>query len=42
LLAWSAKNQRALQVEEIAKIIGTSTGVDVRDVMARWMQAPGS
>ncbi len=41
LLAWSATNQRALQVEEIPKIISQSTGVDVQDIMARWMEAPG-
>jgi predicted metalloprotease with PDZ domain len=40
LLAWSAKNQRALQVEEIARIISESTGVGVHDIVARWMEAP--
>ncbi len=40
LLAWSAKNQRALQVEEMTRIISESTGVDVHDIVARWMEAP--
>ena len=40
LLAWSAKNQRALQVEEMTRIISESTGVDVHDIAARWMEAP--
>jgi len=40
LLAWSGKNQRALQVKEITRIISESTGVDVHDIVARWMEAP--
>jgi predicted metalloprotease with PDZ domain len=40
LLAWSAKNQRAFQVEEMTRIISGSTGVDVHDIVARWMEAP--
>jgi predicted metalloprotease with PDZ domain len=40
LLAWSAKNQRALQVEEMTRIISESSGVDVHDIVARWMEAP--
>jgi predicted metalloprotease with PDZ domain len=40
LLAWSAKNQRALQVEEMKQIISESTGVDVHDIVTRWMEAP--
>ena len=40
LLAWSGKNQHALQVKEIAQIISESTGVDVHDIAARWMEAP--
>jgi len=40
LLAWSAKNQRALQVEEMTRIISESTGIDVHDIAARWMEAP--
>jgi predicted metalloprotease with PDZ domain len=40
LLAWSVKNQRALQVEEMTRIISESTGVDVQDIVARWMEAP--
>jgi len=40
LLAWSTTNQRALQVEEMTQIISESTGVDVHDIVARWMEAP--
>jgi predicted metalloprotease with PDZ domain len=40
LLAWSAKNQRALPVEEMIRIISESTGVDVHDIIAGWMEAP--
>jgi predicted metalloprotease with PDZ domain len=40
LLAWSAINQRALQVEELTQIISESTGVDVRDIVAHRMKAP--
>lgn len=40
LLVWSVQNQRALQVEEMMRIISESTGVDVHDILARWMEAP--
>jgi predicted metalloprotease with PDZ domain len=40
LLAWSATNQRAFQVEEMSRIISESTGVDVHDIAARWMETP--
>jgi predicted metalloprotease with PDZ domain len=40
LLAWSTANQRALQVEEMTRIISESSGVDVHDIVARWMEAP--
>jgi len=40
LLAWSTRNQRAFQVEEMTRIISESTGVDVHDIVARWMAAP--
>jgi len=40
LLAWSAANQRAFQVEEMTRILSESTGVDVHDIVARWMEAP--
>jgi predicted metalloprotease with PDZ domain len=39
LLAWNAKNQRALQVEEMTRIVSESTGVNVHDIVARWMEA---
>lgn len=38
LLAWSAQNQRAFQVEEMAAILTQSTGVDIHDIVERWMQ----
>jgi predicted metalloprotease with PDZ domain len=40
LLAWNVKNQRALQVEDMTRIISKSTGVDVQDIVAHWMKAP--
>jgi predicted metalloprotease with PDZ domain len=40
LLAWSATNQRAIHVEEMTQIISQSTGIDVHDIVARWMEAP--
>lgn len=39
LLAWNAKNQRSLQVDEMTRIISESAGVDVHDIVARWMEA---
>jgi predicted metalloprotease with PDZ domain len=38
LLAWSVKNQRALQVDDLTRLVRESTGVDVDDVIARWMR----
>jgi predicted metalloprotease with PDZ domain len=38
LLTWSAQNQRAFQVDELTRIISESTGVNVEDIMARWMR----
>ena len=40
LVAWNAKHQRAFQIEEMTRIISDSTGVDVHDIVARWMEAP--
>jgi predicted metalloprotease with PDZ domain len=40
LLAWSATNQRAIQVEEMTQIVSRSTDVDIHDIVARWMEAP--
>ena len=40
LLTWSATNRRAIKVEEMTQIISQSTAVDVRDIVAHWMQAP--
>ena len=42
VLTWSAKNQRAFQVEELGDILSESTGVDVRDILERWSKAPRS
>ena len=40
LLVWSDQNLRAFQVDEMTKIISDSTGVDIHDIVARWMEAP--
>ena len=40
LLTWSAQNQRAFQVDEMTKVISDSTGVDIRDIVTHWMDAP--
>jgi predicted metalloprotease with PDZ domain len=40
LLAWSAANQRAIQIPEMTRVLSDSTGVDVHDIVARWMEAP--
>jgi predicted metalloprotease with PDZ domain len=40
LLAWSATHQRAIQVEEMTQTISQSTGVDLHDIVTRWMEAP--
>jgi predicted metalloprotease with PDZ domain len=38
LLAWSAHNQRALQVDDLTRIISESTGVNVDDIMTHSMR----
>ena len=40
LLVWNDQNRRAFQVDEMTKIISDSTGVDIHDIVARWMEAP--
>jgi predicted metalloprotease with PDZ domain len=40
LLARNAINHRALQVDEMTRIISEFTGVDVQDIVAQWMKAP--
>ena len=40
LLAWSEKNQRAFELEEMMQIFTQSTGVDVRDILKRWQEPP--
>ncbi len=37
LLAWSATHQRAFQTEEMTNVFFAATGVDVRDILKRWM-----
>ena len=38
LLAWSAENQKPFQTADLPRYFATATGVDVADIMARWMQ----
>lgn len=38
LLAWSEKNQRAFELEEMMQVFTQSTGVDVRDILKRWQE----
>jgi predicted metalloprotease with PDZ domain len=40
LLAWSEKNHRAFQLEEMMQVFTQSTGVDVRDILKRWQEPP--
>jgi predicted metalloprotease with PDZ domain len=40
LLAWSEKNQRAFELEEMMQVFTQSTGVDVRDILKRWQEPP--
>lgn len=37
LLAWSEKNHRAFQTEEMMDVFFAATGVNVRDILKRWM-----
>ena len=38
LLAWSDKNHRAFQLEEMMQVFTQSTGVDARDILKRWQE----
>jgi predicted metalloprotease with PDZ domain len=40
LLAWSEKNHRAFQLEEMMQVFTQATGVDVRDILKRWQEPP--
>jgi len=40
LVDWSARSGRAFRIEELPSIIAQATGVETRDIMARWMPAP--
>jgi predicted metalloprotease with PDZ domain len=40
LLAWSAQNHRAFQVEEMLNIFQTATSVDLQDILDHWMHPP--
>ena len=37
LMAWSAKNRRAFQIEELPVIFQEATGVDTRDILPKWL-----
>ncbi|MGO4879333.1 MAG: hypothetical protein ACLP59_00755 [Bryobacteraceae bacterium] len=38
LLRWSGENQKAFQVEDLPRYFASATGVDVSDILERWMQ----
>ena len=38
LLRWSVENQKPFQPEDLPRYFATATGVDVSDILARWMQ----
>jgi predicted metalloprotease with PDZ domain len=40
LLAWSEKNRRAFQLDEMMRVFSEGTGVDVRDIYKRWQEPP--
>ncbi len=37
LLRWSAENRKPFQVEDLPRYFATATGVDVGDILERWM-----
>jgi predicted metalloprotease with PDZ domain len=39
LLNWTQQNQRAFATEELRSLLSQSTGIDVQDILARWMKA---
>ena len=40
LLAWSAQPHRVFRTEELTEIFLAATGVDVQDILNRWMNSP--
>jgi len=38
LLDWASRNQRPFQTEELANLISQGAGVNVRDIVERWMK----
>ncbi len=38
LLRWSAENQKPFQIEDLPRFFATATGVDVSDILERWMK----
>jgi predicted metalloprotease with PDZ domain len=38
LLRWSAENQKPFQTEDLPRFFATATGVDVSDILERWMK----
>ena len=39
LLDWTERNQRAFETQELGRLLSQSAGVDVQDILARWMKA---
>jgi predicted metalloprotease with PDZ domain len=37
LLSWTARNQKPFQIEDMPTLLSNETGVDVRDILDRWM-----
>jgi 7,8-dihydropterin-6-yl-methyl-4-(beta-D-ribofuranosyl)aminobenzene 5'-phosphate synthase len=42
LLRWSAENQKPFQTADLPRYFATATGVEVADILERWMQPPDS
>jgi len=40
LMTWSERERRPFKVAEIPGIVSEATGVDVHDVIDRWMKPP--
>jgi len=41
LIAWSARERRAFQSAQIPELLSEEVGVELEDIFARWMAAPG-
>ena len=37
MLLWSTRNQKPFRIEDIPTLLSNETGVDVRDILDRWM-----